>query len=85
MHVSVGPHPPHTAPTPLAVRKPWPATGDTRTLRLALHRAPFSRRYVDDMTDDEIDAAFARLTRFMEAHPETMWDPSKSFASAESA
>jgi 3-dehydroquinate synthetase len=37
-------------------------------------------RYVDSMSDDEIDAAFARLERFMAAHPETSWDPSKSFA-----
>jgi len=38
--------------------------------------------YVDEMTDDEIDDAFARLERFMEANPSTMWDPSKSFAAA---
>ena len=32
------------------------------------------------MSDDEIDRAFARLEAFMAEHPETMWDPSKSFA-----
>jgi len=36
--------------------------------------------YVDDMSDAEIDAAFARLEAFMAAHPQTMWDPTKSFA-----
>lgn len=39
--------------------------------------------YVDSMTDDEIERAFARLERFMEAHPQVSWDPSKSFVSAE--
>ena len=29
--------------------------------------------------DDEIEAAFARLERFIAEHPETEWDPSKSF------
>ena len=39
-------------------------------------------RYVDTILDAEIDAAFARLERFMNANPETMWNPSKSFAAA---
>jgi len=36
--------------------------------------------YVDDMSDEEIDKAFARLELFMAENPDTMWDPSKSFA-----
>ena len=36
--------------------------------------------YVDTMSDDEIDRAFARLEAFMEKNPQTSWDPSKSFA-----
>jgi len=38
--------------------------------------------YVDEMTNDEIEGAFARLEDFMAANPETMWDPSKSFAAS---
>jgi len=38
--------------------------------------------YVDDISDEEIEAAFARLKRFMAANPQTMWDPSKSFAAS---
>ena len=36
--------------------------------------------YTDSMADDEIDRAFAKLSKFIEQHPETQWDPSKSFA-----
>ncbi|KAH8098130.1 shikimate 3-dehydrogenase [Aureococcus anophagefferens] len=36
--------------------------------------------YTDEMTDDEIERAFAKLSKFIDAHPETKWDPSKSFA-----
>merc|ERR1719198_2215135 len=36
--------------------------------------------YTDEMRDDEIDRAFAKLSKFIDAHPETKWDPSKSFA-----
>ena len=36
--------------------------------------------YTDEMTDDEIERAFAKLSEFIDAHPETKWDPSKSFA-----
>jgi len=36
--------------------------------------------YVDDMSDDEIERAFARLEAFMETQPQTSWDISKSFA-----
>lgn len=39
-------------------------------------------RYVDDITDDEIDQAFARLEAFMAENPQTTWDISKSFAAA---
>ena len=35
--------------------------------------------FVDDMSDSEIESAFARLEAFMEKHPQTSWDPSKSF------
>ena len=35
--------------------------------------------YVDDMSDDEIERAFARLTAFMERNPQACWDVSKSF------
>jgi len=38
--------------------------------------------YVDEMSDDEIDDAFRRLSAFMERAPATMWDPSKSFAAS---
>lgn len=37
--------------------------------------------YVDEISDDEIDAAFARLQAFMDDHPEACWDLSKSFNS----
>ena len=37
-------------------------------------------RYVDEITDEEIDQAFARLEAFMANHPQTIWDISKSFA-----
>ena len=55
--------------------------------RDGLLRAPLPKgigncAYVDDMSDEEIDKAFARLEVFMDAHPETSWDPSKSFAAA---
>ena len=36
--------------------------------------------YTDEMRDDEIERAFAKLSKFIDAHPETKWDPSKSFA-----
>jgi len=36
--------------------------------------------YADDMSDDEIDKAFARLQAFMLTHPQTSWNPTKSFA-----
>ena len=39
-------------------------------------------RYVDEITDDEIEQAWARLEAFMADHPHTMWDISKSFAAA---
>ena len=53
--------------------------------RDGLLRAPLPKgigncAYVDEMSDEEIDKAFARLEVFMAAHPETSWDPSKSFA-----
>ena len=35
--------------------------------------------YVDDINDDEIDEAFARLSAFTSEHPYTVWDISKSF------
>ena len=35
--------------------------------------------YVDDINDDEIDEAFARLSAFPSEHPYTVWDISKSF------
>ena len=37
--------------------------------------------YVDDMSDEEIDTAFARLQAFMDDNPHTYWDLSKSFNS----
>lgn len=36
--------------------------------------------YVDEMTDEEIETAFRRLELFIAQHPQTSWDPSKSFA-----
>ena len=58
-----------------------------RDIAPSLLRAPLPAgigqcRYVDTILDAEIDAAFARLERFMNANPETMWNPSKSFAAA---
>ena len=35
--------------------------------------------YVDDLSDDEIERAFARLTAFMERNPQACWDVTKSF------
>jgi len=35
--------------------------------------------YVDDMSDEEIEAAFARLQAFMDENPQACWDLSKSF------
>lgn len=48
-------------------------------LRAPLPRGIGSCVFVDSFTDEEIDAAFAKLERFMENHPETYWDRSKSF------
>jgi len=55
--------------------------------RDGLLRAPLPRgiggcEYVDDMTDDEIEKAFARLEAFIAENPQTSWDPSKSFAAS---
>mmetsp|Transcript_10588 Transcript_10588/g.29253 ORF Transcript_10588/g.29253 Transcript_10588/m.29253 type:complete len:140 (-) Transcript_10588:695-1114(-) len=36
-------------------------------------------KYVDEITDAEIDAAFTRLETFMRSNPQVLWDPSKSF------
>ena len=41
--------------------------------------------YVDDMSDDEIERAFARLTAFMDRNPQACWSVSKSFNSLASA
>jgi 3-dehydroquinate synthase len=38
--------------------------------------------YADEMTDEEIDAAFTRLEKFITEHPETSWNPTKSFVQA---
>lgn len=51
-------------------------------LRAPLPQGIGSCAYVDEITDDEIDQAFARLETFIAQHPQTMWDPSKSFAAA---
>lgn len=53
--------------------------------RDGLLRAPLPKgigecAYADEMSDEEIEAAFARLEDFMARNPQTMWDPSKSFA-----
>jgi len=53
--------------------------------RDGLLRAPMVRgigecAYVDEITDGEIDQAFARLERFLVDNPQTVWDLSKSFA-----
>jgi len=39
--------------------------------------------YVDEMTDDDIEKAFARLEAFMDKNPETSWDINKSFAAVD--
>lgn len=36
--------------------------------------------YANEITDEEIDAAFAELSTFIDAHPAVCWDPSRSFA-----
>jgi len=41
--------------------------------------------YVDEIDDDEIDTAFARLQAFTSEHPGTVWDISKSFAGSSPA
>jgi 3-dehydroquinate synthase len=51
-------------------------------LRAPLPAGVGSCEYVDDMSDDEIDKAFERLQEFMKKHPETSWDPSKSFVAS---
>lgn len=38
--------------------------------------------FVDSMSDSIIESAFARLEAFMAKHPQTSWDPSKSFAAS---
>ena len=53
--------------------------------RDGLLRAPLPRGvgecvYVDEISDDEIERAFARLTAFTTEQPQTVWDISKSFA-----
>jgi len=37
--------------------------------------------YVDSMSDEQIERAFARLELFMQDNPQVSWDPSKSFVS----
>lgn len=61
------------------------ATNDIIIHRDGLLRAPMPEgigkcAYADEFTDEEIDAAFARLEIFMEQNPETCWDRSWSFA-----
>lgn len=51
-------------------------------LRAPLPRGIGSCAYVDDISDDEVEEAFAQLSEFMKAHPEVYWDPSKSFSAA---
>lgn len=58
--------------------------------RDGLLRAPLPQgigrcAYANDISDDEVDAAFARLEAFMAEHPETYWDRSWSFASDDAA
>jgi len=36
--------------------------------------------YDDEISDEEVELAFAELTEFMNKHPEVNWDPSKSFS-----
>jgi len=36
--------------------------------------------YVDEISDNEVEAAFSDLEKFMAKHPQTYWNPSKSFA-----
>eukprot|EP00325_Prymnesiales_sp_UTEX-LB-985_P019699 CAMPEP_0174754598 /NCGR_PEP_ID=MMETSP1094-20130205/105819_1 /TAXON_ID=156173 /ORGANISM="Chrysochromulina brevifilum, Strain UTEX LB 985" /LENGTH=599 /DNA_ID=CAMNT_0015960469 /DNA_START=40 /DNA_END=1839 /DNA_ORIENTATION=- len=38
--------------------------------------------YADEMTDEEIERAFSRLEAFIADHPQTSWNPTKSFATA---
>ena len=52
----------------------------TELLRAPLPAGIGQCEYVDDMSDDEIERAFARLEAFMETQPQTSWDISKSFA-----
>lgn len=61
------------------------ATREITVHRDGLLRAPLPMgigkcAYVDEITDEEVEAAFARLSAFMDEHPEVLWDPSKSFS-----
>ena len=52
--------------------------------RDGLLRAPLPKgiggcAYADEISDAEIDAAFARLDAFAQDHPQVAWDPSKGF------
>lgn len=49
-------------------------------LRAPLPRGIGACAYTDEITDEEVDAAFGELEAFMALHPDTYWDPSKSFA-----
>lgn len=53
--------------------------------RDGLLRAPLPKgiggcAYVDIITDKEVERAFERLSGFMKLHPETSWNPDKSFS-----
>ena len=67
------------------VTRPLQARDEIVIHRDGLLRAPLPSSigqcvYVDEITDEEIVQAFARLEAFTSKHPQTVWDISKSFA-----
>jgi len=49
-------------------------------LRAPLPRGIGACAYTDEITDEQVEGAFGELEAFMADHPDTYWDPSKSFA-----
>jgi len=75
---------------PISVRGITAETYKQATREIIVHRDGFLRaplpagigscQYVDEFTDDEIEKAFAKLKKFLALHPDSEWDPSKSFS-----
>jgi len=75
---------------PCSIRGITADTYKTAAAEITIHRdgilrAPLPKGigecvYTDAMPDADIEQAFAKLSAFIAAHPETEWDPSKSFS-----